>query len=265
MLTGELTVKGITRPVDLQVEFGGARRDPYGQDIFGFSATAEIDREDYGLVWNVALESGGVLVGKTVRIAIAGEAAAACRRGLRARGRHPGAGPVVRRSRGGRPGRGRRRRPGARRPRRCRQRTDGNGPWPRTCPPVSVLRMATFAPSFHWMVRHPVATTIRGMLQHGGAFVHMSDARTRCRRPTFRSRRRRTRPPAIGYAATGPGTPGRSGRAAARDLRRRGGRAEPGGFAAPLLLRVPAGADWSGRWTTWSPRTARSSLQATFR
>ncbi|PZG24067.1 polyisoprenoid-binding protein [Micromonospora craterilacus] len=74
VLTGELTVKGVTRTVDLQVEFGGARRDPYGQDIFGFSATAEIDREDYGLVWNVALESGGVLVGKNVRIEIAGEA-----------------------------------------------------------------------------------------------------------------------------------------------------------------------------------------------
>ncbi len=74
VLTGMLTVKGITRPVDLQVEFGGARRDPYGQDIFGFSATAEIDREEYGLVWNVALESGGFLVGKNVRIEIAGEA-----------------------------------------------------------------------------------------------------------------------------------------------------------------------------------------------
>jgi polyisoprenoid-binding protein YceI len=74
VLTGELTVKGVTRPVDLQVEFGGARRDPYGQEIFGFSATAEINREDYGLLWNVALESGGVLVGRTVRIELAGEA-----------------------------------------------------------------------------------------------------------------------------------------------------------------------------------------------
>ncbi|MFG3555195.1 YceI family protein [Micromonospora sp. NPDC047557] len=74
VLTGELTVKGITRAVDLQVNFGGARRDPYGQNIFGFSATAEINREDYGLLWNVALESGGVLVGKTVQIEIAGEA-----------------------------------------------------------------------------------------------------------------------------------------------------------------------------------------------
>lgn len=74
LLNGELTVKGITRPVDLRVEFGGARRDPYGRDIFGFSATAEIDREDYGLLWNVVLESGGVLVGKNVRIELAGEA-----------------------------------------------------------------------------------------------------------------------------------------------------------------------------------------------
>ncbi|MCO1597792.1 YceI family protein [Micromonospora sp. RHAY321] len=74
VLSGELTIKGITRPVDLQVNFGGARRDPYGQNIFGFSATADINREDYGLLWNVALESGGVLVGRTVQIEIAGEA-----------------------------------------------------------------------------------------------------------------------------------------------------------------------------------------------
>ncbi|WP_433534833.1 YceI family protein [Micromonospora sp. CA-249363] len=74
VLAGELTVKGITRAVNLQVNFGGARRDPYGQNIFGFSATAEINREDYGLLWNVALESGGVLVGRTVQIEIAGEA-----------------------------------------------------------------------------------------------------------------------------------------------------------------------------------------------
>ena len=74
VLTGDLTVKGITRAVDLTVEFGGARRDPYGKDIFGFTATAEINREDFGLVWNVVLETGGVLVGKNIRIEIAGEA-----------------------------------------------------------------------------------------------------------------------------------------------------------------------------------------------
>jgi polyisoprenoid-binding protein YceI len=71
---GNLRVRDVTRPVDLQMEFGGARRDPYDRDIFGFSATAEIDREDFGLLWNVLLESGGVLVGKKVRIELAGEA-----------------------------------------------------------------------------------------------------------------------------------------------------------------------------------------------
>ena len=74
VVTGDLTVRGATRPVELQADFGGASRDPYGRDIFGFSATAEIDRESYGLLWNVVLESGGVLVGKKVRIEIAGEA-----------------------------------------------------------------------------------------------------------------------------------------------------------------------------------------------
>jgi polyisoprenoid-binding protein YceI len=74
VLTGDLTIKAVTQQVDLQLEFGGARRDPYGRDIIGFSASAEIDRETYGLVWNVALDSGGFLVGKKVRIEIAGEA-----------------------------------------------------------------------------------------------------------------------------------------------------------------------------------------------
>ena len=74
LVTGELTVKDVTRPVELHMQFGGARRDPYGRDIFGFSATAEIDREDFGLLWNVSLETGGVLVGQTIQIEIAGEA-----------------------------------------------------------------------------------------------------------------------------------------------------------------------------------------------
>ncbi len=74
VLTGELTIKDVTRPVELKVEFEGVGRSPYGQDIFGFSATTEIDREDFGLTWNVALESGGVVVGKKVKIEIEGEA-----------------------------------------------------------------------------------------------------------------------------------------------------------------------------------------------
>ncbi len=74
VLTGELTVKDVTRQVELEVEFEGVGRSPYGQDIFGFSASTEIDREEFGLTWNVALETGGVVVGKKVKIEIEGEA-----------------------------------------------------------------------------------------------------------------------------------------------------------------------------------------------
>ena len=74
VVTGDLTIRDVTQQVDLQVDFGGARRDPYGRDIFGFSASAEINRESYGLLWNMMLETGGVLVGKKVRIEIGGEA-----------------------------------------------------------------------------------------------------------------------------------------------------------------------------------------------
>ena len=74
VLTGELTIKDVTRPVDLFVEFEGVGRSPYGFDVFGFSATTEIDREDWGLTYNMALESGGVMIGKKVKIEIEGEA-----------------------------------------------------------------------------------------------------------------------------------------------------------------------------------------------
>ncbi len=74
VLEGELTIKGITKPVELLVEFEGVGRSPYGHDVFGFSATTEIDREDWGLTYNMALESGGVMIGKKVKIEIEGEA-----------------------------------------------------------------------------------------------------------------------------------------------------------------------------------------------
>jgi polyisoprenoid-binding protein YceI len=74
VLDGELTIKDVTKPVELVVEFEGATLSPYGKAVFGFSATAEIDREDWGLTWNVALESGGVMVGKKIKIEIEGEA-----------------------------------------------------------------------------------------------------------------------------------------------------------------------------------------------
>ncbi|ASW52974.1 YceI family protein [Plantactinospora sp. KBS50] len=73
VLAGELTIHGVTRPVELKVEFEGVGRSPFGQDIFGFTASTEIDREDFGLTWNVALETGGVLVGKKIKIEIEGE------------------------------------------------------------------------------------------------------------------------------------------------------------------------------------------------
>jgi polyisoprenoid-binding protein YceI len=73
VLAGDLTIKDVTRPVDLEVEFEGVGRSPFGTDIFGFTATTEIDREDFGLTWNVALETGGVLVGRKIKIEIEGE------------------------------------------------------------------------------------------------------------------------------------------------------------------------------------------------
>jgi polyisoprenoid-binding protein YceI len=74
VLDGELTIKGVTNTVELTVEFEGATTSPYGQAVFGFSATTEIDREDWGLTYNMALESGGVMIGKKVKIEIEGEA-----------------------------------------------------------------------------------------------------------------------------------------------------------------------------------------------
>jgi polyisoprenoid-binding protein YceI len=74
IVDGELTIKDVTRPVELKVEFEGVGRSPYGQDVFGFSASTEIDREDWGLTWNMALEQGGVMVAKKVKIEIEGEA-----------------------------------------------------------------------------------------------------------------------------------------------------------------------------------------------
>jgi len=74
VLSGELTIRDATRPVELTVEFEGVSRSPYGQDVFGFEAHTEIDREEFGLTWNAALETGGVVVGRTIKIEIEGEA-----------------------------------------------------------------------------------------------------------------------------------------------------------------------------------------------
>ncbi|MEV7012177.1 YceI family protein [Streptosporangium sp. NPDC051022] len=71
---GDLTVRDVTKQVELTVEYGGAGTNPWGQSVWGFSITTEIDREEFGLTWNQALETGGVLVGKKIKIEIEGEA-----------------------------------------------------------------------------------------------------------------------------------------------------------------------------------------------
>jgi len=71
---GELTVRDVTQPVALEVTFEGGAKDPWGGSRIGFAAQAEVDREAFGLTWNQALETGGVLVGKQVRIDIEAEA-----------------------------------------------------------------------------------------------------------------------------------------------------------------------------------------------
>jgi polyisoprenoid-binding protein YceI len=76
-LTGDLTVKDVTRPVSFTATYNGAGKNPWGQTVAGFEGQIEIDREDFGLTWNQALETGGVLVGKVAKIDIAVEISAA--------------------------------------------------------------------------------------------------------------------------------------------------------------------------------------------
>jgi polyisoprenoid-binding protein YceI len=65
---GDLTIRNVTRQVPLDVEYGGRGKDPWGNERAGFSATAAIDRRDFGLQWNQVLETGGLLVGDQVDI-----------------------------------------------------------------------------------------------------------------------------------------------------------------------------------------------------
>jgi polyisoprenoid-binding protein YceI len=71
---GELTIKGTTRPVTVELEFLGGAVDPWGNQRIGFSGVVpEVNREDWGLVWNAPLETGGFLLSKTVRLEIEAE------------------------------------------------------------------------------------------------------------------------------------------------------------------------------------------------
>jgi polyisoprenoid-binding protein YceI len=69
-VTGDLTIRGTTHPVTLDVELAGTSKNPYGQMVTGVSATGAINRKDFGLVWNAVLETGGVAVAEKVKIEI---------------------------------------------------------------------------------------------------------------------------------------------------------------------------------------------------
>jgi polyisoprenoid-binding protein YceI len=72
-VSGDLTIRDVTKPVKLEVEFLGKVKNPWGMTSAGFTAHTAINREDWNLTWNVALETGGVLVGKEIEINIEAE------------------------------------------------------------------------------------------------------------------------------------------------------------------------------------------------
>jgi len=67
-LTGELTIRDVTRPIALDAEYGGRGKDPWGNERVGFTVKGALDRKDFGLKWNQALETGGVLVSERVEL-----------------------------------------------------------------------------------------------------------------------------------------------------------------------------------------------------
>jgi len=74
MVTGDLTIRGVTRPVVLEVQFEGVIQDPWGNQRLGFTASGEIDRNDFGVSFNAALETGGFVVSPKVKLEIEAEA-----------------------------------------------------------------------------------------------------------------------------------------------------------------------------------------------
>jgi polyisoprenoid-binding protein YceI len=73
---GDLTIRDVTRPVTLEVTFGGAVTDPFGNNKVLFAAEGELDREDWGITWNAPLEAGGVLIGKKIKLELEVQAVA---------------------------------------------------------------------------------------------------------------------------------------------------------------------------------------------
>ncbi|MEK4424214.1 YceI family protein [Solibacillus sp. FSL K6-1523] len=69
-VAGNLTIKDVTKPVTFDVEYNGKGTNPWGVEVYGFEGETKINREDFGLTWNAALETGGVLVGKDIKITV---------------------------------------------------------------------------------------------------------------------------------------------------------------------------------------------------
>lgn len=74
VVTGDLTIHGVTKPVVVEYEFVGVSQDPWGNTKIGFEGHTKISRREFGLIWNAALESGGVLVGDDVTLTLDVEA-----------------------------------------------------------------------------------------------------------------------------------------------------------------------------------------------
>ncbi|GAA3550105.1 YceI family protein [Nocardioides daeguensis] len=67
-ITGDLTIKGVTKPVTIEFEENGSAKDPFGNVRVGFEGDVTINRKDWGLTWNAALETGGVLVSEKIKL-----------------------------------------------------------------------------------------------------------------------------------------------------------------------------------------------------
>lgn len=74
LVHGDLTIRGVTKPVELEVEFAGTSKNPYGKTVAGFSAKGTINRKDFGVSFNAVLETGGVAVAEKVKIEIEAQA-----------------------------------------------------------------------------------------------------------------------------------------------------------------------------------------------
>ena len=68
IVEGELTIKDVTKPLTIEFEYTGTSKDPFGNDRFGFEGESEINRKDFGLTWNAALETGGILVSENIKL-----------------------------------------------------------------------------------------------------------------------------------------------------------------------------------------------------